>query len=124
MTKSTLYVGLAALAGMTLSTLVSAAETATPPAATTPPAVSAAPAARTEPSPEEKAVRAKFRSACSADIAKFCPDATSSKEATSDEMKAQRTKMRACLTSHVADVTPDCKTAMADRDAAAAARKN
>jgi hypothetical protein len=112
--------------------MVAVAQTAAPQAApptAAAPATSGAPVAaktdqRAEPTAEEKAVRAKFRAACSADIAKYCGDTQPAADATPDQVKAQRGKLRACLTTNAANVTADCKTAMVEREKAYEAKKN
>ncbi len=61
-------------------------------------------------------VWAKFRAACKADIAKHCGDV--------ERVKGERGKMRACLHTHKTDLSADCKAAVAERDAAAQAKKS
>ena len=58
----------------------------------------------------------KFRTACKADIAKHCGDV--------ERVKGERGKMRACLHTHKTNVSADCKAAVAERDAAAQAKKS
>lgn len=58
----------------------------------------------------------KFRAACKADIAKHCGDV--------ERVKGERGKMRACLHTHKTDLSADCKAAVAERDAAAQAKKS
>lgn len=58
----------------------------------------------------------KFRAACKADIVKHCGDV--------ERMKGERGKMRACLHTHKTDLSADCKAAVAERDAAAQAKKS
>jgi hypothetical protein len=99
------------------------AQTAPAPAAA-PAAVPPAPVAKAEPSEAEKAARAKFRAACSADVAKFCADAAPVAGATPEQMKGQRSKMRTCMETNKASLSADCKAAIVDRDVAVAARKS
>ena len=94
--KSSLVLMFAVIASA--SAIAQTAPTPLPPAAATP-----APAATTA---IPDAVRAKFRSACAADVQKFCATAPKGKGMT-----------RACLDSHVADLSDACKTARADRAA-------
>jgi hypothetical protein len=128
MTKFTYRVAVTALllsAGAQVAMAQTAAPQTTPPTAVAPVAPVAAKAdQRSEPSAEEKAVRAKFRAACSADIAKFCPEATPAADATPDQVKAARGKTRVCLTTNAANVSADCKTAMVEREKAYEAKKN
>ena len=58
----------------------------------------------------------KFRAACKADIAKHCGDV--------ERVKGERGKMRACLHTHKTDLSAACKAAVAERDAAAQAKKS
>jgi hypothetical protein len=117
MTKITVLAALIALS----APVAAFAQSAPAPAA---PGAAAAPAAKTEPSPEEKAARAKFRESCGADIAKFCADAAPVANATPDQMKGQRSKMRACLDTNKANLSTACKAAVVEREAAAAAKKS
>ncbi len=61
-------------------------------------------------------VWAKFQAACKADIAKHCGDV--------ERVKGERGKMRACLHTHKTDLSAACKAAVAERDAAAQAKKS
>ena len=63
----------------------------------------------------------KFRAACKADIAKHCGDVERVK---GERVKGERGKMRACLATHKTDLSADCKAAVAERDAAAQAKKS
>jgi hypothetical protein len=130
----TIYTSRAAMIAALLSTMASsiamAQTAATPPAApavTAPaavaPAVAAKPDQRAEPTAEEKAVRAKFRAACSADIAKYCADTQPAADATPEQVKSLRGKLRACLTTNAANVTPECKSAMVEREKSYEAKK-
>lgn len=56
------------------------------------------------------------RNACKADIDKHCGNV--------ERVKGERGKMRACLDTHKADLSADCKAAVAERDAAAQAKKS
>jgi phosphate-selective porin len=123
MTKITVLAALIALSAPVAAFAQSAPTPAPAPAPTTG-ATAAAPAAKTEPSPEEKAARAKFRAACSADFAKFCADAMPVAGGTPDQVRTQRGKMRACIDTHKAELSADCKAAVVDREAAAAAKKS
>jgi hypothetical protein len=113
-----------ALAAALMALAVPAAGFAQTAPAPTAPAATVAPQAKTEPTAAEKEARAKFRAACSADIAKFCSDAMPVAGAAPDQMKAQRTKMRGCIDTHKADLSATCKAAIVERDAAVAAKKS
>jgi hypothetical protein len=118
MTKITVLAALIALS----APVAAFAQSAPAPAA--PGATVAAPTARSEPSPEEKAARGKFRDACGVDIAKFCADAAPVANATPDQMKGQRSKIRACLDTNKANLSTACKAVVVEREAAAAAKKS
>jgi len=115
MTKLTLIASLAALC----VSGVAMAQTAPQPSPVAP-----APAATAAPAKQDDAGRSKFRAACGADIAKLCGDIKPVANATPEQMKETRAKMRACLTTNSAKLSADCKSAMTEREAAAAAKKS
>ena len=75
-------------------------------------AQSATPPAPAPVSPERAAAREKMRTACAADIQKFCAGIERGKGA-----------MRACLDRHQNDLSPACQAARAERAALRAKEK-
>lgn len=74
------------------------------------------------PSPEELASRARFRSSCGPFIKSHCANVFSGNAVTPEERRDQRGKVRACLSANKDVLSADCRTALAEREAAAAAR--
>lgn len=67
---------------------------------------------RPPPNPQMQAERAHFHEVCSADIARFCPDASQDRQA-----------RRACMTANQAAFSQPCQDALNAMDARRAARR-
>ncbi len=113
----------AALFAITIPIAVNAQQTA--PAA---PSATAPATPSRQPTVAETEARAKFRAACSADIAKFCKDIPPAGQTTAattpDQMKGQRANMRQCLATNAANLSADCKSAVDQRAARETAPKS
>ena len=97
------------------------AQTAATPAPTAPAATAVAPAAAAPVAAQPEANQnnpawQKFRAACAADVAKHCGDV--------ERVKGERGKVRACLDTHKASLSTECSAALAEREAAAKAKKS